>query len=256
MIFDLRNLDGAMLESVAHHYEQQGFCRISGIGDSITPAFHQSIRDVLGPEGSQLESILDASKPAKLFDKEVRQRLARVDTTPGLTASIFTTLSPVLETLIGPLVHISSTFHAQFKWGATSQVDRGGYAADSDYMEVHSPYLLHQDFAGASLPTSPSAVTLWVGLNSCPEWNLRLYPGSHKRGLLCHRWLQLDDECLKSLGEPIDIQAEPGTAVLFNALLLHGTSKAGAMRRVSCDIRFFPLCAFLPSEVHPLNATP
>jgi hypothetical protein len=40
---------------------------------------------------------------------------------------------------------------------------------------------------------------------------------------------------------------------LFNAMLLHGTSKPGRLRRLSCDIRFFPLCGFLPSETHLLS---
>lgn len=39
-------------------------------------------------------------------------------------------------------------------------------------------------------------------------------------------------------------------------MLLHGTSNPGSRRRVSCDIRFFPLCGFLPSEVHILGDDP
>jgi hypothetical protein len=38
--------------------------------------------------------------------------------------------------------------------------------------------------------------------------------------------------------------------------MLHGTSNPGPLRRVSCDIRFFPLCGFLPSETHLLGAAP
>ena len=57
-------------------------------------------------------------------------------------------------------------------------------------------------------------------------------------------------------GEPIDVKAEAGTAVVFNALLLHSSSNPGFRRRVSCDIRFFPLCAFLPSTVHVLGNEP
>ena len=93
-------------------------------------------------------------------------------------------------------------------------------------------------------------------MNDCPWWNLRLYPGSHRRGLLCNRWLALDDERLAPLGEPIDVPARAGSAVLFNALMLHGTSNPGPLRRVSCDIRFFPFCGFLPSETHLLGEFP
>jgi hypothetical protein len=161
-----------------------------------------------------------------------------------------------LTRLIGPLVHVSSTFHAQFKGEGAQKVDHGGYSQATEYMEVHGPYLLHQDFAGASIPTSPSAMTLWVAMNDCPNWNLRLYPGSHRRGLICNSWLALDDERLAPLGEPIDIIARAGTAVCFNALMLHGTSNPGPLKRVSCDIRFFPLCGFLPSETHFLDPSP
>jgi hypothetical protein len=43
---------------------------------------------------------------------------------------------------------------------------------------------------------------------------------------------------------------------LFNAMTLHGTSHPGSRRRISCDIRFFPLCGFLPSEVYLLDPHP
>jgi hypothetical protein len=54
----------------------------------------------------------------------------------------------------------------------------------------------------------------------------------------------------------VDIEAEYGTAMVFNAMLLHSSSKPGHRRRVSCDIRFFPLCGFLPSSVHLLGPDP
>ena len=49
------------------------------------------------------------------------------------------------------------------------------------------------------------------------------------------------------------MEARVGSALLFNALCLHGGCEPGPHRRVSCDIRFFPLCAFLSSEVHTLS---
>ena len=102
-------------------------------------------------------------------------------------------------------------------------------------------------------PTSPSAVTLWVSMNSCPDWTVRFYPASHRQGLLCNDFLELDDQRLAALEKPIEVHAKIGTGVLFNALMLHGTGNPGSQRRVSCDIRFFPLCAFLPSTVHFLD---
>jgi len=64
----------------------------------------------------------------------------------------------------------------------------------------------------------------------------------------------LDDPRLQTFARPIDLPARVGTGVLFNAMILHGTSNPGPQRRVSCDLRFFPLCGFLPSEVHVLDA--
>jgi hypothetical protein len=83
-----------------------------------------------------------------------------------------------------------------------------------------------------------------------------LYPGSHHHGLLNHQWVALDDPWLDLFGTPVDIPAQEGTAVVFNSLLLHATSKPGPRRRVSCDIRFFPLCGFLPSTPHVLGKDP
>jgi hypothetical protein len=84
---------------------------------------------------------------------------------------------------------------------------------------------------------------------------LRLYPGSHRQGLLTSRWLELDDPRVTPMGKPLDIEAREGTAVVFNSLVLHGTSNPGPMQRVSCDIRFFPLCGFLPSTPRVLSRT-
>jgi hypothetical protein len=204
--------------------------------------------------GYDLAKVFDPAEPI-IFPKEIRQRLARVETPDWAKEALLESLNPILCQLIGPLVHVSSSFHSQFKGGEVAAVDHGGYPQDTDYMEVHGPYLLHQDFAGASFPTSPSMVTLWTALNTTNHWNLRLYPASHRLGLLCDSWLDLNDQNLEKLGQPIDIKARAGTAVLFNGLMLHGTSNPGPERRVSCDIRFFPLCGFLPSKVYSLNST-
>jgi hypothetical protein len=135
-------------------------------------------------------------------------------------------------------------------------VGHGGYDSQSSFMEVHGAYQLHQDFTGASLPTSPSAMTLWAGLNQCSEWPIRLFPRSHRLGLLCQQFVPLDHERLAQVGSPIEIHAEPGTAVIFNALVLHGTGEGDRLRRVSADIRFFPSCGYLPTRTRALTELP
>ncbi len=244
MQIDLADLGPEQLEAAALHYEEQGYLLLGGVEEAVTTPLRLVVEQALGsglPEGP--------------LEPQARRKLGRVPTPPPLAAALLGALGPLLERLIGPLVHVSSTFHTQVKMpGAAPAVDHGGY--QDDYLEVHGRYLLHQDFAGASIPTSPSAVTLWAGLNSCSDWRLRLCPGSHRRGLLCHRWLELDDPRLPLLGDPVDIAARPGEAVLFHALMLHGTASPGPGRRLSCDIRFFPLCGFLPSQVHALGERP
>jgi phytanoyl-CoA dioxygenase PhyH len=162
----------------------------------------------------------------------------------------------VLARLLGPIVHISRDFHAQFKCGATGRVGYGGYDSQQSFMEVHGAYQLHQDFTGASLPTSPSALILWTGLNDCEDWPVRIYPRSHRLGLLCRRFVSVDHASLTRLGEPLEIQARPGSGIIFNSLLLHGTGSAGPGRRVSCDIRFFPSCPYLQSLPRSLVESP
>src|SRR5262249_13043401 len=128
--------------------------------------------------------------------------------------------------------------------------------AQQSCMEVHGPYQLHQDFTGASLPTSPAAVILWTGLNNCPDWPVRLYPRSHRLGLLCRRFGPVEHPAVPQVGQPIEIHAQPGSGIVFNSLLLHGTGSAGPGRRVSCDIRFFPSCPHLPSPPRTLVKLP
>jgi len=254
MRFRLADLKGEGLDAAAARFDEQGFFLVDGVTDAVTRHFKPLLAERMAVSDAELETILDPDSPPVMLPVEVRERLSRITSTPELRDALFDGLRPVLTRLLGPLVHVSSTFHGQFKGGEVKPVDHGGY--DTDFLEVQGQYLLHQDFAGARIPTSPSAITLWVPQNSCPDFNLRLYPGSHREGLICEGWLALDDPKLAWLGEPVDVEAEAGTAVIFNSLLLHGSSRPGMRRRVSCDIRFFPLCGFLPSEVHALEADP
>jgi hypothetical protein len=251
MRFHLRQLMTSQgLDAAARHYEEHGYCLLDGV-DDVTALFRPLFAERLGIAESELDDLFHPDGGPIQLPLAVRQRLSRVDSTPELTRNLFAALEPLLLRLLGPFVHVSSTFHAQFKGGQAPEVDHGGYK--SDYLEVQGQYLLHQDFTGARIPTSPSGVTLWVAQNTSPDWTLRIYPGSHRHGLICNRWLPLDDSRLGFLGAPMDIQARRGSAVVFNALILHGSSNPGPRRRVSCDIRFFPLCGFLPSEVHILG---
>ena len=75
-------------------------------------------------------------------------------------------------------------------------------------------------------------------------------------GMFAHIFLGFDDPRLEPLGEPIDVIARRGQGVLFSGMMLHGSSNPGDSRRVSCDMRFFPLSPFLPSPIHTLGDRP
>lgn len=256
MRFRLADLQGSGLDRAAEHFETHGYFMIEEVGDAVTRHFKPLLAERMKVTEGELDGILDPMSPPMILPVEIRQRLSRITSTPELQAALLTSLDGLFRRLLGPFVHVSSTFHGQFKGGEVKPVDHGGYDPNAQYLEVQGQYLIHQDFAGAAIPTSPCGVTLWTPLNSCPDWNLRLYPGSHRHGLLCQEWMKLEDPRLAGFGAPLDVKAEVGTAVVFNSLLLHSSSNPGFRRRVSCDIRFFPLCGFLPSTVQVLGNQP
>lgn len=256
MRFRLDQLSGSTLEKAAQHFDTHGFFMIEGVEDALTRHFKPLVAERMKVDSDELERILDPDSPPIVLPEEIRQRMSRITSSPELQQTLLTSLDAVFRRLLGPFVQVSSTFHGQFKGGEARPVDHGGYDPNAKYLEVQGQYLIHQDFAGAAIPTSPCGVTLWTPLNSCADWNLRLYPGSHRHGLLCQEWMKLEDPRLARFGDALDVKAEFGTAVVFNALLLHSSSNPGFRRRVSCDIRFFPLCGFLPSNVHVLGDEP
>ena len=253
MRFKYTDLSGATLDAAARHYEEHGFFMVEGVDEAVTRHFKPLVAERLQVSLAGLDAMLDPDSPPMILPVETRQRMSRIDSAPPLAAALLGNLEAVFARLIGGMLHVSTTFHGQFKGGEVSAVDHGGYDPNAQYLEVQGQYLIHQDFAGAAIPTSPCGVTLWTPLNSCRDWNLRIYPGSHRHGLICHEWLKLDDPRLLAFGPPIDVQAEVGTCVIFNSLLLHSSSNPGPRRRVSCDIRFFPLTGFLPSQVRVLG---
>jgi hypothetical protein len=254
--FHIHDLNPESLDAMAEHYQRDGFCVLTGIDDEVTDLFERTVARIIGANDGTIGRWLKEDDSSPVFSPEIRKQLARVESSDELKHAMLAKFRLILMKLLGPLVHVSSTFHSQFKNLSAKSVDHGGYTSEMQYMEVHGPYLLHQDFAGASFPTTPSMLIVWIPLNSSPDWNLRLYRGSHRLGLLCNTWLDLNHDSLSEIGEAVDIQARKGSAVIFNAMTLHGTSNAGPQRRVSCDIRFFPLCGFLPSEVHFLDSQP
>ena len=254
--FDIAKLDSGMLDEMGAYFDSEGYCILRGLQEIVTDHYYPVLMQAAGISRSELELLLNPESADLVLPQELRQKLSRVLTTSTLAEELIGGLKPLLARLLGPMVQVSRDFHAQFKCGATGRVGYGGYDSQAGFMEVHGAYQLHQDFTGASLPTSPGAIIVWVGLNDCPDWPVRLYPRSHKLGLLCREFISVDHERLSQFGDPIEFEAKPGTGIVFNSLLLHGTGRSGPRRRVSCDIRFFPSCPYLQSPVHTLVESP
>ena len=254
MRLDLRNPTPESILRSAAFYGEFGYLALSGLEQRITPLFDQDLARALGITTADLGPVLDSRHAPEQLAPEQLERMARVSPSDAMVRALLETFEPLLLRTLGAFVQVSRDYHIQFKSGIAGVVDHGGF--HPGHREVQGIHLLHQDFTGASIATSPSAVTLWVPLNDCDEWTLRLFPQQHERGLIANEFLQFDDPRLTPLGPPLDIVARRGEGVIFNALMLHGSSNPGTSRRVSCDLRFFPLTAFLPSEVHVLGEDP
>jgi hypothetical protein len=257
MEFDFKRLaSGASLEAAATAFHEDGYFLITGLGSTFIDLFTPIIAERLQVGAAEMANILAPDSPAIVLPEETRQRMSRIDTPPSLADALITHMTPILNRITGPFQQVSSNFHGQFKGGDTTTTNYGGYHGETKYLEVHRPYLIHQDFTAGAIPTSPAGLTLWTPLNACPDWTLRLWPGSHRHGMLCRKFPALDDPKLAAFPPHIDVQARPGTAALFNAMLMHATSNPGTRRRLSCDIRFFPLTGFVPSTPRAIAKNP
>ena len=97
---------------------------------------------------------------------------------------------------------------------------------------------------------------LWIALTETRKENgaLKLIPGSHKRGLLRHKFAgagQMEvDEPLG--GEPISINADVGDVILFSSLMLHSTGPNEAdIDRTAYVAEFMRLEDYVPWATPP-----
>lgn len=195
---------------------------------------------------------------------EVRQKLARGYMTPELRDASHAVFGDLLVRLVGPLIHISQTFHYQLKPKAERNVILQGYSGDG--REVQALYGIHNEFTAARVLTSPSAVVCWIPLNTFDGKALYFYPGSHRLGMVANRWLPRHDECegIERVGPVVEYQPRLGEVVMFNFLLLHGSGAAvrgepldgPQPTRISCDLRYFPFTGILDSEATALRPDP
>lgn len=111
----------------------------------------------------------------------------------------------------------------------------------------------HQDNGYNSIKTEH--FQLWIALTETSQQNgaLMLAPGSHKRGLLPHKYLGAGQmEVQADVGETACIDATAGDMILFSSLMLHSTgpNQAGTTR-VAYVAEFMRLSEFAPNARPP-----
>ena len=243
----------ANLDEVVAHYEREGFVILTDVDPRPAQILRQIVCAASGLTPDRLRDI-GRNGTNLLLSPEARTALARPVMTPELQEVCLEVFGELLLRLLGPIIHVSQTFHPQIKSQATEQTILDGYSGDG--LEVQAVYGFHQDFTAARVLTSPSAMVCWVPLNTCERNTLRVYPRSHRLGLLTNRWLPLDIPGIERLGAPIDVQAKEGQVLLFNFMLMHGGSNPGPSTRISCDLRFFPFCGIIDSAPVTLQSQP
>lgn len=247
--FDYRQ---ANCDDIVNHYDEFGFVLLKGVPQTILTVIHRKVTEITGLEKTDLEGTHE-DRVQRALTPDVRRRLARVAIDSELRNLLFSEFGQLVTHLIGPVVHISESYHVQMKRSAQMDYVLSGYFDDGK--EVEAPYGFHQDFTGGRVTTSPSMMIFWFPLCTRSSPALQVYPKSHQLGLFCNTWLAPDNEGLARLGKPIEIYPQEGELLIFNALTLHA-SRVSPTRRISCDLRFFPFCGFLDSTPHVLTDNP
>lgn len=228
---------------ILQHYNDNGFVLLTGVDPQIPTKFREIITNITGLDEARIRAAGQSARELEL-PIEVRNSLARPPVTPEVQNVLLAVFGDLLTRMLGPVLHVSREFHPQIKRGSPGYILKG-YSGDG--LEVEAAYGLHTDFTAGRVTTSPNALALWVPLNTCEKSGLRLYRGSHARGLVTNGWLRPDTTGLEKIGDYVDIFAEEGQALMFNFSLLHGTAVGSLGTRISADVRFFPFCGSLDS---------
>jgi ectoine hydroxylase-related dioxygenase (phytanoyl-CoA dioxygenase family) len=111
----------------------------------------------------------------------------------------------------------------------------------------------HQDNGYNKLKTEHFQV--WIALTKTRLKNgaLTLAPGSHKRGLLPHKFMGAGQmEVDAEIGETVSIDADEGDLIIFSSLMLHCTGPNEAdSTRVAYVAEYMPLHEFAPDLKAP-----
>ena len=261
MILDVNDVTPDQLDQAARFFEEHGYVRLSGLRTAVCGAFEDRLAEAIEIPRHELQPLLESAGQLRLLARGAAAPLENLHVAASGSVAALVARADSEDADRADRAreqHVSRAVQGRQaqrgRQGHRALSQRDGGRLHGSARRLPAPSGLH----GRQHPYQPtSGLTLWVALNACPESTLRLFPGSHRLGMFCHKMWKLDDPRLASLGQPpVDLEAQVGTGVLFHALLFHGTGKLGSLRRVSCDIRFFPLCGFLPSEAHFLDSRP
>src|SRR5205823_1793660 len=100
--FDIAKLEPGTLLAMAEHYEEHGFCVLTGLQEIVTDRFLEVLAAVTGSNNGDLRQILDPTKPGEIFDRDLRKKLSRVETPAEFASLLLGVLEPVLKRLVGP----------------------------------------------------------------------------------------------------------------------------------------------------------
>ncbi len=168
----------------------------------------------------------------------------RADTPLNLGAGMFailfdTDLLDLVEGLLGPEIVCNPTEHVRVKLPADAIPNgAGGHFSRVGWHQDNSALLAEAD--------ESHVLTAWTPLTDSTIENgtIVVFPGSHTRGLLPH--------CPSSLGnaipdalldcEPVQLEMEAGSVLLFHRRTIHGSleNRSTSEVRVSLDLRYQP----------------
>jgi len=240
-----------MFGAITEFYNRHGFVILTDVDPALPAAFRKVLTDTMGLSSQQIRQAGEG-EPMHV-SSEARARLARPETTPDLREVLLATLGDLVVELLGPIIHVGNTYHPQIKRSQSTHILKGYFG---DGLEVEAPYGLHQDFTAGRIVTSPNGIVCWIPVNTCEFNALRVFTDTVGRGLLANRWLPPDEAGVDQLGPSIEVKAQEGQVLLFNFLVMHGTTRPGPATRISCDARFYSFCGILDSEPAVLRPDP
>ena len=179
------------------------------------------------------------------FDISLPLGSVRRDTPINVSTAVFRFLTTprlldLVEDLIGPEIYSNPVQHIRLKLPKRAVSKQGPYTG----LVSQTPW--HQD-NGVILPEGDESkiLTVWIPLNRCTVENgcLRVFPGSHRRGLIRHcpvdKGLTISESLLPA-DAPVALPMDPGSVLLMRSRTVHSSldNQTENEVRISFDLRY------------------